>query len=140
MAKRSSNSLANLSIDEIQRELRRRQRSLPALQRRRSALLTKVAAIDAQIAKLGGATAGAPGRIAGLAGRKGGGRRPAGTALIDVLHKLLQGKTMGVEEAGEAARKAGYESDSPNYRVMVNAALLKKSHFKRIARGKYTSI
>ena len=44
---------------------------------------------------------------------------------------------MGVAEAAEAVRKAGYKSNASSFRIMVNGALGKKP-FKRVERGKYT--
>lgn len=131
MAKRSS-GINTLSVSDLQRELKRRQRALPALQRKRAKLMSKVSAIDAQITALGGS--------APVSGRSGGRRGPRKDgSLVAMLSKVLSGKTMGVIEAGEAAKAAGYESDSPNFRTMVNAALLKKQFFKRVARGQYTA-
>ena len=130
MAKRSSNSISNLSIAELNREISRRRRSLPALQRRREKAMEKVAKIDAMIASLGGSTGGG-------AGRRGRGSN-AGT-LADFLKRALTGNTMGVTEVAEAVKKIGYNTNSPNFRTIVNAALMnKKNGFKRVSRGQYT--
>jgi hypothetical protein len=136
MAKRSS-GISGLSITDLQAELRRRQRALPALQRKRAGLMAKVAAIDAQIAALGGSVGPSGGGARSARGRRGP-RKDA--SLVAMLVKVLTDKTMGVIEAGEAVKAAGYESDSPNFRTMVNAALLKKQFFKRVARGQYTAV
>ncbi|HYD00479.1 MAG TPA: hypothetical protein VEB22_04575 [Phycisphaerales bacterium] len=132
MAKRSSSSIANLSIAELNREISRRRRSLPALQRRREKAMAKVAKIDAMIAALGGSSGG------GGAGRRGRGSNDA--TLADYLRRALTGNTMGVTEVAEAVQKIGYKTNSPNFRTIVNAALMsKKNGFKRVARGKYTA-
>jgi hypothetical protein len=142
MAKRSSSGLSSLSIEELNKELKRRQRALPSLQRKRAGLLAKVAKIDEQISVLGGAVGSSrPAKVGGK--RRGrppgsGGRKNDGS-LVAALHKLLEGKTMSVTDAGNAVKEAGYKSDSPNFRTMVNAALLKKQFFKRVSRGQYTS-
>jgi hypothetical protein len=51
---------------------------------------------------------------------------------------MLKGKKMTVVNAAEAVRRAGYQTTSPNFRVMVNATLLNKKLFKRVERGVYT--
>lgn len=137
MAKRPS-SLSGLSISEIQAELRRRQRALPALNRKRQKLLAKVATIDAKIAELGGSVAAvSAGKVS--TGRRGGGRRPAEDSLVTYLQKALSGKTMGVAEVADTVKASGYQTDSPNFRTIVNAALINKKHgFKRVSRGQYT--
>lgn len=137
MAKRSGGGgLASLSVSDLQRELKKRQRGVPRLEKKRSKLMERVAAIEEQIRSLGGSIFGGGG-----AGRRGGGRGRAKNegSLIESLRKVLDGKTMGVSEAADAVQAAGYKSNSPNFRTMVNAALLKKQHFKRVSRGQYTA-
>lgn len=130
MAKRSSNSISNLSIAELNREIGRRRRALPALQRRRAKAMEKVAQIDAMIASLGGATGGGGGRR-GRSGNEG--------TLVDFLRRALTNTTMGVTEVAEAVKGLGYNTNSPNFRTIVNAALMsKKGGFKRVSRGQYT--
>ena len=60
--------------------------------------------------------------------------------LVEALSATLQGKTMSVTDAAEAVQRAGYQTTSPNFRTMVNAALLNKKKFKRVQRGQYTSV
>ena len=94
--------------------------------------MAKVAKIDAMIAALGGSSGG------GGAGRRGRGSNDA--TLADYLRRALTGNTMGVTEVAEAVQKIGYKTNSPNFRTIVNAALMsKKNGFKRVARGKYTA-
>jgi hypothetical protein len=129
MAKRSSASITNLSIAELNREINRRRRSLPALQRRREKLLTKLASVDGMIADLGGSSGG----------RRAGARGSNDATLADYLTRALTGNTMGVTEVAEAVKKLGYNTSSPNFRTIVNAALMsKKNGFKRVSRGQYT--
>ena len=46
---------------------------------------------------------------------------------------------MGVAEMAEAVQKAGYATKSPNFRTIVNAAVLReKKLFRRVGRGQYT--
>lgn len=132
MAKRSSSStsIATLSIAEINKELNRRRRALPALMRSREKALAKLAKIDRQIAELGGS---APTR------RSPGARGANNATLVDYLRRALTGNTMGVTEVAEEVKKLGYQTSSPNFRTIVNAALMsKKGGFKRVGRGQYT--
>lgn len=59
-------------------------------------------------------------------------------SLADALAKALNGKTMSVTELAEEVQRKGYRSTSPNFRLIVNAALLKGDGFKRVGRGQYT--
>ena len=125
-----SSKLTSISIDELQSEVRRRQRRLPALRRRRSRLAAKVAVLDAAIAELGGSA---------TPSSKRRGRRGEGT-LSAYLQRALKGKILSVAEATAAVKKMGYTSSSPNFRLIVNAALIRKgSGFERVGRGQYTT-
>jgi len=148
-----------LSVTDLMREVDRRRDMLSDLLERRAALEGEMASLDAEIGDLESLTgssatsrrrrAGRPrGPSAGhRRGRKRG--RPAGTrkgragndqSLVASLHGLLRGKTMGVADMSEAVRKAGYKTNSPNFRTIVNAALIMNpDKFKRVARGQYTS-
>ena len=131
---RTPRGLSGMSIHEIHRELARRERFVASLERKRAALLQKIEDIDAQIAANGG-----PSRR-GRGGGTGRTRSRNEMNLVDALAATLQGKTMSVTDAAEAVQKAGYQTTSPNFRTMVNAALLNKKRFKRVQRGQYTSV
>jgi hypothetical protein len=120
------------SGSDIRREIARRERFVATLERRKNKLLRRVAALDAQITANGGSNGHA---------RWSGGRTRARNEvnLIDALAETLKGKTMSVTEVAEAVQKNGYKTTSPNFRTMVNAALLNKKRFKRIERGRYTA-
>lgn len=125
-------SVTKMSVGELQAEIRRRQRSLGKFERQRSRLLSKLAGLDGKIRELGGAIGG------GRAG--GGGRRPRNDmTLVETLGKVLNGKTMSVTDAAEAVKRAGYRTNSNNFRTQVNIALIKSGSFKRTGRGQYTS-
>jgi hypothetical protein len=134
MAKRSM--LSSLSVSEILRELNKRKRGVASLQRKRAKLTAKLEALDARIAELGGSVSGGPMKM-----RAGGGRkRPKNDSnLVDALRGVLKGKTMGVSEAADAVQKAGYATSSPNFRTIVNQALIASGKFKRVSRGQYTA-
>lgn len=126
-------SISGMSVADLQREIGRRQRKVGALERRRAKLLRKVAALDSEIARHGGS-----------AGRRGGsmsGRTRArnSVSLVEAMAQTLKGKTMGVTELAAAVQKDGYVTTSPNFRTIVNQALIKfKKQFKRVERGQYT--
>jgi hypothetical protein len=131
-------NLARLSIDDLHQELRRRQRASGPLRRKREKLLAKLTEIERQIQELGG-DLDAPRR--GVRGTVRGRRRAVNEVpLPEALHKVLNGKTMGIAEACEAVQKAGFQTHSKNFRVMVNIALTKYPKlFKRVSRGQYTA-
>jgi hypothetical protein len=126
-------ALASLSVADLHREIRRRQRTVRTLERRRARLARKLTALDAQIAASGGTMNGS-GKGLGATTRA----RNKGS-LADALAHMLKGKQMSVIDAAEAVRRAGYQTTSPNFRVMVNATLLNKKLFKRVDRGVYTA-
>ena len=125
----AKSDLTDMSIAALQSEIKRREKHANSLQRRREKLVKQLAEIDAEIAELGGTISG---------GR--GGRRPRNEAnLPDALVKVLTGKTMSVTEAADAVRAAGYITTSPNFRTIVNQALIRDKRFKRVGRGEYTA-
>ena len=128
-------ALSSLSNAELLREVARRERKVRTLVRKRDKLMQKVRLLDADIEQFGGRAAS--GRGGAITGR----RRPANSMnLVEALTKVLSGKTMGVSEAAEAVKKAGYATTSPNFRTIVNQALLSNgSSFKRVERGQYTA-
>ena len=136
MARRGKrgSGLSGVDISLLQAELRRRQRSVGGLMRRRERLMERVAALDEQIRALGGATGGS-----GRGGPRGPRPRNEMT-LVDALQRTLKGKTMGVTEVAEAVQKNGYNTSSPNFRTIVNQALIKnRDVFKKVERGQYTA-
>lgn len=118
--------LEALTTAQLQAEIRRRQSGVQRLQRRREQLLKKLAEVEAQIAETGPAA--------------GSTRARNSKSLAKTLQEVMKGKTMGVTEAADAVRKAGYVSSSVNFRSMVNQALLNnKGMFKKVDRGQYTT-
>ncbi|MDX2146722.1 MAG: hypothetical protein SFZ23_04300 [Planctomycetota bacterium] len=136
---RASGQLANLSVMDIERELRRRQQKAAGLQRKYDRLAARLEELGARIEALGGSGGRrGPGRPVGSGlGRK----RPKNeTNLVDALEKVLSGKTMGVTEVSEAVIKAGYQTTSKTFRTIVNQTLIKNpKRFKKVARGQYTA-
>ena len=52
---------------------------------------------------------------------------------------MLYQKEMSVTEAADAVRANGYITTSPNFRTIVNQALIRDARFKRVGRGLYTA-
>lgn len=114
---------------------------IKGLEQRRDALLADVAKLEAILAAFGQAPARLNGR-AGRGRRGEGGRGSNSQTLAAALVKTLRGKTMSVTEAADAVQRDGYKTSSPNFRTIVNAALLSKKNrdlFKRKGRGQYTA-
>ncbi|HVP73003.1 MAG TPA: hypothetical protein VMS30_04645 [Phycisphaerales bacterium] len=149
-------ALARLTVADLMREVERRRGMMSDLASQRDRLQSELDAINAEIADLESIGASAPmaprrgpGRPRGSGGRAphrmDGRRRGRGgneQSLALALHKLLQGRTLGVAEMSDAVRKAGYRTKSPNFRTIVNAALLAKGNrglFKKVSRGQYTA-
>jgi len=125
----AKSDLTDMSINALQSEIKRREKHARMLQKRREKLVQQLAEIDAEIAGIGG-----------LGGGGRGGRRPRNDSnLPEALVGVLTGKTMSVTEAAEAVQKAGYITTSPNFRTIVNQALIRDKRFKRVGRGLYTA-
>jgi hypothetical protein len=156
-------ALSRMTITDLMREVERRRGMLGTLVSQRDQLQRELEVVDGDIAELeslggGGAgiarrgpgrprknagrprASGGTGRRGGRRGERRGGRGGNAQSLAQALHGLLQGRTLGVAEMSEAVRKAGYKTKSPNFRTIVNAALIaNKSMFKKVARGQYTA-
>lgn len=144
---RGGSKLSGASTEQLMAELDRRRSTL---QDERDQIVARLEEIDSELGGFGGGSASAPKkrgpgrpRAAGRpTGRKAGrrGRPPSGNSLADALHKLLHGVTMGVSEAADAVKKAGYKTKSDNFRTIVNQALISNpKRFRKVARGQYTS-
>ena len=126
--------LSGLSVNDLQRELRRRQRRVGTLARKRDRLAAKLDSLNGEIASLGGLVVGRNGSISGR-------RRPKNAmSLVEALAKVLHGRTMGVTEVAHAVQKIGYVTTSPSFRTIVNQTLINNNDkFKRVERGQYTA-
>lgn len=131
-------TISNVSTDELERELKRREREanrkLRTLEKKRDKVAAQLAEIEQQIHDYA--------TELGVSVRSGGGRRgrrPRNEAsLADSLAKLLKSKTMSVTQAAQAVQEAGYKTTSPNFRTIVNQTLITDTRFKRTGRGMYT--
>ena len=133
MGRRATGKLSGASVSELRRELMRRARRVTGLEKRRQRLLDKIGRINVQISELGGSA-----RLAG--GSVSGRRRPKNASnLVEALRKVLTDKVMSVTDVTESVQKAGYSTTSPNFRTIVNQALIASGKFKRVERGHYTA-
>lgn len=128
----AGHGLSDMSITELQSEIRKRQRNLRSLERKRDRLVEQLREVEEQIREAGGLVA--------AAGGAGGRVRPRNDQnLADSLADLLSDQTLSVTAAAEEVQRAGYKTTSPNFRTIVNQTLLKDNRFKRVGRGLYTS-
>lgn len=119
-----SKALGDHGTLELASELRRRGAAAGKLHRRRDRLIKQIAELDAEIVGLGGAVFE--------------GKRPRNESnLADALAKLLKGNPLNVTDAAEKVQEAGYRTTSPNFRTIVNQALINDKRFKRVSRGVY---
>lgn len=132
MGRRSA--LADISIKDLQKEISRRGSRATSLERKRDKMMAKIDAMNAQIRQHGGSRGGG----AAGGGRGGRGRARNASNLVESLQKVLTDKTMSVSDVTEAVQKAGYSTTSPNFRTIVNQALISSGKFKRMGRGQYT--
>lgn len=129
---RAASGLAGISLSALSREIERRRSKASVLMRDRKKLAAKLAALDAKIARLGADSGAARG--------VGSPRGENSSTLAGALVRLLTGKTMSVTEMSKQVQSAGYKTNSPNFRTIVNAALINHSTlFRRVSRGQYTA-
>jgi hypothetical protein len=129
MAKKNtpkSSPLAAITASELRRELAVREKRIQQLHNLKQKLAARMAELDRQLAAEGMAS--------------GDGIRPRNeTTLVSALKTVLKDKPLTVTEAAEAVQRSGYVSSSPNFRIIVNAALINKKNFTRVDRGVYAA-
>lgn len=132
--RRGHRHLEKVPVNEIHRELKRRRAEAERLSRHRRKLAAKLENLDRRIAACDGLKAGRGVGTGALT------RRQNNATLVDSLAALLKGTTMSVTEMTRKVQEAGYKTNSPNFRTIVNAALIAhKDVFKNVSRGKYTT-
>jgi len=127
--------LAKVSVEELKKEILRRQRALPMLIAKRDAINCQIAELEA----LGGAKPAAklPRKARRKAGRRGK-RGPRAGSLASALVEALKGKRkVSVAEAASAVQAAGYRSKSKDFQNIVGMTLSHRPQFKRVGRGVY---
>ena len=129
-------ALGKASIEELKKEIRRRQRALPKLIAKRDELDRRIAELQAL-----SAVKPSPKVPKRKAGRKGAGK--TGTSkkrvtLPQALADVMKGKEkMSVGQAGDAVIASGYKTKSKDFRNVVGLTLSKDKRFKRVGRGEY---
>jgi hypothetical protein len=124
---------AKLSINDLEQMLNRSRTQLNKLMRKRSRLQDQIDGLDRKIERLGGNGS------AGVSGGRGRVRARNSVSLPDAIAKVLEGsgKPTPVGEIVNAVRASGYRSNSPNFRAIVNQALIKDKRFASSGRGLY---
>lgn len=133
---------ANLSIQDLEKELQQQKRRLGQLQKRRQQVAKELDAIDREIHDLEGGGTGRSGKKAtekkapkrGRRRRRPKNTKPLQDYIVEVLQKNPKG--LRVREIADAVVKAGYKTNSDNFYNIV-AGALKDKQFKRLSRGVY---
>jgi hypothetical protein len=142
----TSSRLRSASVTAISRELRRR---LADMERRRDAVAKELHTIEKEIEAFEVESGLAARPRPSFGGRSKSGRPSAkrgtrrhrnATSLVEALRKVLRRRTLSVSDLAVAVQEAGYRTTSPNFRVIVNQALINNPDlFERVSRGKYTA-
>jgi hypothetical protein len=135
--------LESLSIEELQRELDRRQGELKRLVSRRDRLARQLAELDAQIRTLGGdgGTAREGRRLPSGSPRPKRSRSKNEITLSDAIAMAVEVRaTVTPTEVAQLVQANGYQSTSKNFAMMVANALAKDKRFRRLSRGQYERI
>jgi len=126
-------TLANMALDQLYQEIRRRVRVLPELIARRDELNRQIAELES-LAKA--VESNLPARKAKPIRRARRFRNEM--SLPEVITAVLKGKrAMAVAEIVQAVRKAGYRSASKSFRPLVNKTLITDERFRSVSRGQY---
>ncbi len=120
------------SIAELQEMIRARRGERTKLLGERKKVQAKLDKIDRQIA----AYDGDDGNGGGGYGSRPRNAKPLPDVIADVF-KANSNKTMRIKDVAEAVEKAGYQSNSSNFRGIVNQTLIKEARFKQEGRGAY---
>ena len=129
-------TLGSVSLEDLKKELRRRQAALPGLIARRDALNRKIAELEAlgQVAPASATRKKAPARRAPAKVRRARNKLP----LAQLLADLLEAKPgQSVKELTKGALSAGYKSKSKDFKALVTQALYHDKRFRRVGRGRF---
>jgi len=124
-------TLGSVSLEDLKKELRRRQAALPALIAQRDELNRKIQELQAlgQVAQVPAARKAAPARA-----RRTGNK----LSLPQLLGKILEGKPgQSVNQLTEAALAAGYRSKSRSFKAVVRQNLYHDKGFRRVGKGRF---
>jgi hypothetical protein len=129
-------TLSNVSVEDLRKEVQRRQAALPALIAQRDELDRKIEELQAlsQVRPAATARKAAPVRSVPAGGRRAKNKLP----LAQLLAKILGDKPgQSVKELTQAALSAGYKSKSKDFKALVTQALYHDDRFKRVGRGRF---
>ena len=121
-----------MNIAELERVLHERRSELGKLTRQRTQLERRLTALDRQIIRVGGGSA--------VGRRRGrGGRARNEHSLTDTIEVVMKGsgKAMKVPDIVDGVRASGYQSNSANFKGIVNQTLIKDKRFQQVQRGVY---
>lgn len=117
-----------LSIAQLEKMLDDRRSKLESLEKKRAKLARRLDSIDAQINGLGGAARARGGRVRN--------KMSLNDSIVAVLKKA--GGNMKVADIVHGVLRGGYNTRSPNFRGIVNQALIKDKRFAKTGiRGSY---
>jgi hypothetical protein len=142
---RSPDSLASLSIEDLRREIERRQKATGHLRARREKLVAELAEIDAQLRAVGAlhnvaAPAAKPTRPRQAASAPKT-RATNTVSLADALAMAVEPRAVvSPAEATDLVKANGYVSTAKNMGMIVANALAKDARFKRVGRGQYERV
>jgi hypothetical protein len=107
-----------------------RKKQLPSLQRKRALLQKQIDSLNERISELGDVESAAPATRSGRARNS--------RSLPDTLFKVLSKHgALGIGEIVKKVKATGYKSSSPQFRAIVNQALIKDNRFSKASRGVY---
>ena len=126
-----------MSVEELKKEVVRRQRALPQLIVRRAALNDQIAELQG-LGELQAAPKPARRQLGEKRARKTHSRMRAGS-LANKLAEVFNGKKrLSLAETIEAVLAAGYKTKSKNFSTIVGNVLAKDKRFRRVRRGQYS--
>src|SRR5204863_8740997 len=111
-------ALDSISVTEIERYLKTRRKQSKGLLRERRKLQRQIDKLDRKLGKLG-----MGGGSRGGAGGRAKNDRPLGDVMADVLAKSRS--PMKVTDIADKVLATGYNSNSANFRSIVNQTLIK---------------
>ena len=117
------------SIADLQRQLTEQRQRRTKLLSERKKLEKKMEKIDRDISMLDGEGGSAPSTRS----------RPQNDMTLPeaMANVMKKGKAMGVTEIADAVKDSGYQSNSANFRGIVNQTLIKDKQFVSESRGMY---
>jgi hypothetical protein len=123
-----------LTINQLEAMLSSRRSQLDSLERERARIMKQLASVDLRIKKLGGNVRGGAFSIT-AGGRARNAKSLVGT-MVDVLTKA--GGPLSVGDIVDAVQATGYQSNSANFRAILNQTLIKeRKRFANTGRAMY---